>query len=96
MLLPESDPLPDESFLDKCREYRDLGYQFLGLHTEGCLVRYLFCGEGGAVAVEQAIVDGGVHSIAYIFPLADFAERQMYRDCQVKAIGNINLVPRED
>ena len=57
---------------------------------------YHFLNQGEVVAVEQAIEQGGVVSIAQVFPLADFAERQMYRDCKVKAIGNINLVPRED
>jgi hypothetical protein len=87
--------LPKESFLDKCARFRTLGFSFLGLQTHNGHVSYLFQGNGEIVREEQKIEDNGVHSIAQIFPLADFAERQMYRDCRVKAIGNINLVPRE-
>jgi hypothetical protein len=58
-------------------------------------VSYLFKDKSDVIKVEQSIEDGGVLSIAQVFPLADFPERQMYRDCRVKAIGNINLVPRE-
>ena len=87
-----SDP---ENFLDKCRRFRDSGFRFLGLQTNGNHVTYLFKGEGEGVNVQQPIEDGGGLSIAQVFPLADFPERQMYQDCRVKAIGNINLVPRE-
>ena len=84
----------EELFLDQCRRFRDSGYRFLGLQTNGAQVSYLFKGDAEIVSLEQVIEDMGVLSIAQIFPLADFAERQMYRDCKVKAIGNINLVPR--
>ena len=83
------------NFLNKCSRFRESGYRFLGLQTNGNHVSYLFKGKGDVINVEQLIEDGGVLSIAQIFPLADFPERQMYRDCRVKAIGNINLVPRE-
>lgn len=88
-------PLSELSFLDQCRRFRDSGYRFLGLQTNGAHVSYLFKGEGEIVCLEQPIEDSGVLSIAQLFPLADFPERQMYQDCRVKAIGNINLVPRE-
>jgi hypothetical protein len=55
----------------------------------------LFDDHGEVVCMEQPVEDGTVSSIALLFPLADFAERQMYRDCRIKALGNINLVPRE-
>jgi hypothetical protein len=84
-----------EDFLDKCRSFRDSGYRFLGMQTNGNHVSYLFKHESDIINLEQPIEDGGVLSIAQVFPLADFPERQMYRDCRVKAIGNINLVPRE-
>lgn len=91
--------LPSEAvaadFLQRCSEYRDAGFRFLGLQTNCVRVSYLFEGQGQVVCLEQAVDDGTVSSIALLFPLADFAERQMYRDCQIKAVGNINLVPRE-
>lgn len=86
--------MSEQNFLDQCRRFRDSGYRFLGLQTNGDHVRYLFKDEGEIVTAEQPIEDGGVLSIAQVFPLADFPERQMYQDCRVKAIGNINLVPR--
>lgn len=86
---------PKESFLGKCRRFRDSGYRFLGLQTNGDHVSYLFKDKGEVVKIEQPIEDGAVLSIAQVFPLADFPERHMYRDCRVKAIGNINLVPRK-
>jgi len=74
---------------------RNSGCVFLGLQTHRDVVHYLFQDNGEILRLEQPIEDGAVRSIAQIFPLADFAERQLYRDCRVKAIGNINLVPRE-
>jgi hypothetical protein len=95
-LLPEVDAStapPD--FLQQCSDYRDAGYRFLGLQTNCARVSYLFEAHGEVVCLEQSVDDGMVSSIALFFPLADFAERQMYRDCQIKALGNINLIPRE-
>ena len=82
-------------FLDTCRAFRKNGHTFLALQTQDDHVSYHFLNQGEVVVLEQPIEDGVVTSIAQIFPLADFAERQMYRDCKVKAIGNINLLPRE-
>lgn len=87
--------MSDQGFVEKCRGFRDSGFRFLGLQTNGNQVTYLFKGEGEVVQLEQPIEDGAVLSIAHLFPLADFPERQMYQDCRVKAIGNINLVARE-
>lgn len=82
-------------FLQQCSGYRDAGFRFLGLQTNCALVSYLFESQGEIVFLEQPVEDATVSSIAMLFPLADFAERQMYRDCKIKALGNINLVPRE-
>ncbi len=82
-------------FLQECASFRDGGYMFLGLQTNCESVSYLFEGGGQIVKVSQQVDEGTVRSIASLFPLADFAERQMYRDCKIKALGNINLVPRE-
>lgn len=82
--------------MQSCRRFRDAGYVFLGLQRNEEQVCYLFAGEGEIIHAEQPIEDKGVRSIAQVFPLADFAERQLYRDCGVKAFGNINLVPREE
>lgn len=80
----------------ECAGFRDSGFLFLGLQTNCDRVSYLFEGGGQIVDLSQPIEEGTVRSIAQLFPLADFAERQMYRDCQIKALGNINLVPRDD
>ncbi len=91
-------PLESQSatdFLQRCSDFRDAGFRFLGLQTNCFVVNYLFEGQGEVVCLEQSAEDGTVPSIAMLFPLADFAERQMYRDCKIKALGNINLVPRE-
>lgn len=85
--------MSEESFLENCLHFRRLGYSFLGLHTRPGFVSYLFQGEGSITSLEQPIDGGAVISIAQVFPLADFAERQLYRDNRIKAIGNINLVP---
>lgn len=82
-------------FLARCAQYRDAGYRFLGMQTNCTAVSYLFEAHGDVICLEQPVEDGMVSSIALLFPLADFAERQMYRDCHIKALGNINLVPRE-
>lgn len=82
-------------FMQECSSYRDAGFRFLGLQTNCTVVSYLFEGQGAVVCLEQPVEDDTVCSIAMLFPLADFAERQMYRDCKIKALGNINLVPRE-
>lgn len=82
-------------FLARCSDFRDAGYHFLGMQTNCTSVSYLFEGHNEMICLEQPVEDGMVSSIAMVFPLADFAERQMYRDCQIKALGNINLVPRE-
>ena len=59
-------------------------------------VSYTFMDETEVKILKQRVEDNAVRSIAHIFPLADFAERQMYRECGVKSIGNINLVaPKE-
>lgn len=85
--------MSEENFLDRCLYYRRLGYSFLALNARPGYIGYLFMGEGGITTLEQPIDEGAVVSIAQIFPLADFAERQLYRDSRIKAIGNINLVP---
>jgi hypothetical protein len=81
-------------FLQRCADYRDAGFKFLGMQTNCARVSYLFEAHGEVVCLEQPVEEGAVSSIALLFPLADFAERQMYRDCKIKALGNINLVPR--
>ena len=86
--------MSETDFLENCHRYRKQGYTFLGLHSRPDLVVYLFQGDGQIFELEQPIEDGAVVSITQVFPLADFAERQMYRDSKIKAIGNINLVPR--
>lgn len=90
---PADSARPD--FLQRCVECRDAGFRFLGLQTNGAAVSYLFEAHGEVVCLEQQVEDQMVNSIAMLFPLADFAERQMYRDCKIKALGNINLIPRE-
>lgn len=87
--------MSEDRFLERCRRLRDSGHRFMGLQTNGDHVSYLFQGEGEVQILDQPVDDGAVLSVAQLFPLADFAERQMYRDCKIKAIGNINLVPRE-
>lgn len=87
--------MPDD-FLTRCANYRDAGYRFLGLQTNHNHVSYLFEGHGEVVTLSQEVEEGTVSSIALLFPLADFAERQLYRDRQIKALGNINLLPREE
>jgi hypothetical protein len=87
--------LSNEPFLRKCRKFKEAGYIFLGLQSNEDHVSYLFEGNGEVVNVEQKVVDNGVRSIAQVYPLADFAERQMFRDCGIKAFGNINLLPPE-
>ena len=87
--------MPSE-FLAQCADYRDAGFRFLGMQTNCHQVSYLFEGQGEIVTLVRPVEDGAVPSIALLFPLADFAEREMYRDCRVKAMGNINLVPKED
>jgi hypothetical protein len=81
--------------MQQCSDYRDGGFRFLGMQTNCTSVSYLFEGHGEVVCLEQMVDEGTVSSIALLFPLADFAERQMYRDCRIKALGNANLVPRE-
>lgn len=88
--------MSESDFIRECAGFRDSGYLFLGLQTNCDQVSYLFEGGGQIVSVSQTIEENTVKSIAQLFPLADFAERQMYRDCKIKALGNINLVPRED
>ncbi len=83
-------------FLKQCAQLRDTGYRFLGLQTQNGRVSYLFEGHGEVKSLDQVVEDGTVSSVAMLFPLADFAEREMYRDCRVKALGNINLMPREE
>lgn len=85
--------LSKEFFLEECRRYRDTGFSFLGMQKNEDTVSYLFQGDGEVKRLEQSIESGGISSIAQLYPLADFAERQMYRECEVKAIGNINLMP---
>lgn len=82
-------------FQQRCSDYRDQGFRFLGLQTDCAEVTYLFENQGEVICLEQPVDDLTVASIALLFPLADFPERQMYRDCKIKALGNINLVPRE-
>ena len=84
------------TFLEECRRYRDAGFQFLSLQANANQVSYLFQNGPEVLNLEQPIEEAGVRSLAQIFPLADFPERQMFRDCQIKAIGNINLVLVED
>lgn len=91
---PEEETGP-ANFLQRLGEMRDTGYRFLGMQTNCLAVSYLFEAHGEVVCLEQPVEDGTVHSIAMLYPLADFAERQMYRDCKIKALGNINLIPRE-
>lgn len=83
-----------QKFLQECRHFRKAGYRFLGLRSEAEFVIYLFRYDQEIVSLEQKIEEQTVHSIAPIFPLADFPERQMYRDRRIKAIGNVNLVPK--
>lgn len=85
--------MSDASFLKRCRGFRDSGYNFLGLQSNCDHVTYLFEHDAEIVSVKQGVEDNGVPSIAQIFPLADFAERQMFRECGIKAFGNINLLP---
>lgn len=87
--------MPDD-FLKSCASYRDAGYRFLGLQTDRSVVSYLLAGHGEVVNLIQRVEDEMVSSVTLFFPLADFAERQLYRDHQIKALGNINLLPRED
>ena len=54
---------------------------------------YLFGESGEIITLDQAVEAKTIRSIAQIFSLADFAERQLYRDCGIKALGNINLIP---
>lgn len=82
-------------FMQQCSDYRDAGFRFLGMQTNCVSVSYLFESLGEVVCLEQAVEEGTVSSIALLFPLADFPERQMFRDCRIKALGNINLMPRE-
>ncbi len=82
-------------FLQQCSDYRDQGYRFLGLQTDCRTVTYLFESHGETTSLSQQAEDGAVPSIAMLFPLADFPERLMYHDCKIKALGNINLIPRE-
>lgn len=88
--------MPLKDFLKQCLEYRDSGYIFLGMQTNCDHVSYLFERGTEIICLEQMVEDDTVSSIASFFPLADFAERQMYRDCKIKALGNINLIPREE
>ncbi len=90
---PQLESVPVD-FLQQCADYRDAGFRFLGMQTNCARVSYLFEAHGEMVRLEQAVEDGTVSSIALLFPLADFPERQMYRDCKIKALGNSNLVPR--
>lgn len=83
------------AFLLRCEESRDAGYRFLGMQTSPRSVAYVFELHGELLTLEQPIDEGTVHSIAQLFPLADFAERQMFRDRNIKAIGNANLLPRK-
>lgn len=92
----ESALLSEKKFLLSCSRFRDSGFVFIGLQCSTERVIYVFQGEGSIKKVEQLIEDDAVRSIAQLFPLADFPERQMYRDRGVKAIGNINLMPREE
>ncbi len=84
-----------KDFAQNCLDLRDRGYRFVGLQTNGGAVSYFFEQEGQIVHLEQQIEEGTVRSIVPLFALADFAERQLYRDMQIKALGNINLLPRE-
>ncbi len=87
--------MPTE-FLLQCASLRDAGYRFLGLQTHVAQVSYLFEGHGEVKTLRQELEDGTVSSVAMFFPLADFAEREMYRDRRIKALGNSNLMPREE
>ena len=84
--------MSDQRFLQKCREFRTGGLSFLAMQFQKESVTYTFMGEAEVKVLEQRVEDSAVRSIAHIFPLADFAERQMYRECGIKSIGNINLV----
>lgn len=55
-------------------------------------VTYFFSGKGALASLEQVVDEGTVSSIARFFPLADFAERELYRDCGIKSLGNSNLI----
>ena len=83
-------------FLDKCREFCDSGYHFVALQRWGDSVTYSFSKDGVILELTQSVDKGRLHSISSLFPLADFAERQLYRDFEIKAIGNMNLVPGEE
>ncbi len=87
--------MPDD-FLSRCSSYQEAGYRFLGLQTNSSHVSYFFEGHGEVVTLNQEVEENTVASLAFLFPLADFAERQLYRDRQIKALGNINLMPREE
>lgn len=88
--------LSDHPFLGECRQFRADGFAFLALQSQEDIVSYTFIGDGAIRVLEQTVDEKAVRSIAHIFPLADFAERQMYRDCGIKSIGNINLVPPKE
>lgn len=81
------------NFLKRCRHFRDSGYEFLGLQYAKNAVSYLFGESGEIITLDQDVDSDTIRSIAQIFSLADFAERQLYRDCGIKALGNINLLP---
>ncbi len=88
--------MSEPRFLQKCREFRTGGLSFLAMQYQKECVSYTFMDETEIKILEQRVEESAVRSIAHIFPLADFAERQMYRECGIKSIGNINLVdPKE-
>ncbi len=86
----------EDGFYQGCLKARSGGFRFVGLQANGNVVTYLFEGEGQLMRLEQEVEGGAVRSIATIFPLADFPERQLFRDSGVKVLGNSNLIPRED
>lgn len=86
----------ETSFLERCAELCDSGLSFIGLEKASDVVVYFFAQKGESLQLEQVIEEGTIHSISSLFPLADFPERQLYRDFGIKALGNTNLVLEEE
>ena len=64
--------MPDD-FLSRCSSYQEAGYRFLGLQTNSSHVSYFFEGHGEVMTLNQEVEENTVASLAFLFPLADFA-----------------------
>lgn len=81
-----------QDFSQRCWDLREEGFQFLAIQATEGVVTYLFTGHGRICSLQQTVESGAVVSITPYFPIADYAERQLYRDREIKALGNSNLV----